>query len=142
MALADQMPAPLFPPQLTLRAACSRVSVLLLDCDEEARERRAYCLRRWGHPIQTYTRPNELPLLSQLPGNAVLIVRQELPQELGMECVQRFQKARSDVPAILLTSTWSSALAAAASSSKAVWLRRESLSDEELHVLVDLCSAA
>jgi hypothetical protein len=44
------------------------------------------------------------------------------------------------VSAILLTAAWSPALAAAAGSRKSVWLRPEPVSDEELHVLVDLCA--
>ena len=123
-----------------MRDTCSAVSVLILDCDQTVRQRRVRCLRRWGHRVRSYTAASTLPPPAGLPRRAVLITRQELPEESGIECIQRIQGSRSDVAAILITSSWSSALAATVSSRRSVWLRKEPISDEELHVLVDLCS--
>jgi len=133
----------MLPPRRTggLRATCSAVSVLVLDCDPAARQRRASCLRRWGHRVHSYTAASALPSLTGLPRKAVLIARQELLQESGIKCIERIQRRRPDIPAILITDDWSSALAAVVSSRSSIWLRKEPISDEELHILVDLCSA-
>lgn len=116
------------------------MSVLILDHDQRARERRADCLRRWGHAVQSCSVPSEFPPSAQLPPNAVLIARQELTRERGIECIDQIQRKRPDIAAILITNGWSSALAAAVSSRRSVWLRKEPMSDEELHLLVDFCS--
>lgn len=120
---------------------CEEIAVLLLDPDEVAREHRAGYLRHRGHTVRCYAAPRDLPPASELPRKAVLIARQELPCELGIECLCRVQRVRPDIPAILLADVYSPALAATASTRKATWLRTGLLSDAELHSLVDLCSA-
>lgn len=116
---------------------CDEVPILLLDCTEAVRERRADCLRRWGHVVAAYSAFSEFPPLLQLPAKAVLIARQELPRKPGIECIRSVQAARPDISAILLASGWSASLAAEVSSRRSVWMRKEPMSDEELHVLVD-----
>jgi DNA-binding NtrC family response regulator len=119
---------------------CKGVTVLLVDDNAGVRTRRADCLCRWGHPVHAHASARAIG--AKLPRKTVLVIRQELPDEPGIDGVVRSQQSRPDVPAILITSRWSPTLAAAASSYPSVWLRPEPISDEELHVLVDLCSAA
>ncbi|MEO6029922.1 MAG: response regulator [Candidatus Binatia bacterium] len=116
--------------------SCEALSIVVVDDELSFRTSLSEMLRDDGHRVLEYGDPATVPETLSLPGLALLVTAYDMPGQNGLVVAEGFRRAHPTVPALILTSYDSEALAHVTRGRPFVRLVQRPIAYDRLHAMI------